>query len=358
MRRIPFCITFSLVLALVPALSQAETPDELYKFYREFAGLNDQQIASIRSGKAIARVVDSSNPDEVYVFGSVYVDGNPESYLKLASDLDALRKLPSYLAIQSFSDPPQLSDLEGFTLNEQDITELKDCKTGHCQLQLPTDAIEEFQQSINWSAPDVADTVNRLAQRLALQALVQYMQGGNSALGAYRDKKHPAAVAETFASVVGRFEALPVYLPELNEYLLAYPQAKSDNVQAGFYWEKVNFGLKPTFRIVQKIVYRGEIGKKPTYAIAEKQIYASHYFETALDLTVCVKDAQSPGFYIITVKGSKQAGLTGFKGGIVRKVAVDKTRSSLERVLMTIKQKLESQPVKGEHRSLTADGIS
>jgi hypothetical protein len=142
--------------------------------------------------------------------------------------------------------------------------------------------------------------------------------------------------------LVGRFEALPVYLPELHEYLLNYPKAKLDNVQAGFYWEKVNFGLKPTFRIVQKIVYRGAIGKEPAYAVAEKQVYASHYFQTALDLTVCVKDAQRPGFYIITVKGSKQAGLTGLKGSIVRKVAVDKTRSSLERVLMTVKQKLES----------------
>ena len=68
-------------------------------------------------------------------------------------------------------------------------------------------------------------------------------------------------MAETFASLVGRFEALPVYLPELNEYLLEYPKAKSDNVQAGFYWEKVNFGLKPTFRIVQKIVYRERLEK-------------------------------------------------------------------------------------------------
>ena len=80
----------------------------------------------------------------------------------------------------------------------------------------------------------------------------------------------------------------------------------------------------------------------PVYALAEKQLYATHYFQTALDLTVCVKDAQRPGFYLITLKGSKQAGLTGFKGGIVRKVALNKTRSSLERVLVTIKQKLES----------------
>jgi hypothetical protein len=348
MRRLSFCIKLPFVLLLFAIVTQAGSQDEPYNFYRKFAGLNEGQIAAIRSGKALAKVVESPTPDEVYVFGSVYVEATPESYLKLASDIDALRKLPSYLAIQSFSDPPQLSDLEGFTLEEQDITDLKNCRTGHCQVQLPTEAIEEFQQSINWSAPDVADRVNRLAQRLALQALMEYMQGGNTALGAYRDKKHPAAVAETFASLVGRFEALPVYLPELSEYLLEYPKAKSDHVQAGFYWEKVNFGLKPTFRIVQKIVYRGAVGKEPAYAVAEKQIYASHYFETALDLTVCVKDAQRPGFYIITVKGSRQAGLTGLKGSIVRKVAVDKTRSSLERVLVTIKQKLESQHSQGE----------
>jgi hypothetical protein len=349
MRRLFFCITLPVVLLLFPAITEADTkPSEPHKFYREFAGLNEGQIAAIRSGKALAKVVESPTPDEVYVFGSVYVEATPESYVKLASDIDALRKLPSYLAIQTFSDPPQLSDLEGFTLDEQDMKELKNCKPGHCQLQLPTEVMEDFQQSIDWSAPDAGDRVNRLAQRLALQALREYIQGGNTALGAYRDKKHPAAVAETFATLVGRFEALPVYLPELNEYLLEYPKAKSDHVQTGFYWEKVNFGLKPTFRIVQKIVYRGAMGKEPAYALAEKQIYASHYFQTALDLTVCVKDARRPGFYIITIKGSKQAGLTGLKGSIVRKVAADKTRSSLERVLVTIKQKLESQHPQGE----------
>jgi hypothetical protein len=336
------------VLLLWAPVIEAETPDEPYKFFREFVGLNEQQIAAIRSGKAVAKVIESRTPDEVFIFGAAYVEASPQSYLKLVSDIDALRKLPSYLAIEVFSDPPQLSDLEGFTLEQQDIKELKNCKTGHCEVQLPTEAMEDFQHSIDWSAPDVADRVNRLSQRMALQALLDYMQGGNIALGVYRDKDRPAAVAETFASLIGRLQALPVYLPGLNEYLLDYPKAQSDNVQAGFYWEKVNFGLKPTFRIVQKIVYRGAIANEPTYAVAEKQLYASHYFETALDLTVCVKDAQRPGFYLITVKGSKQAGLTGLKGSIVRKVAVDKSRSSLERVLVTIQQKLDSSHSQGE----------
>lgn len=81
----------------------------------------------------------------------------------------------------------------------------------------------------------------------------------------------------------------------------------------------------------------------PAYAVAVKQLYASHYFETALDLTVCVRDQERPGMYLITLKGSQQAGLTGLKGGILRKVAVDKTRSSLEKALATIKVKLENQ---------------
>ena len=208
--------------------------------------------------------------------------------------------------------------------------------------------MEEFKQSIDWSAPDVDNRVNQVARGMALQALLDYIHGGNTALGVYRDKSHPAAVAETFASLIKRLSALPVYLPELNEYLLEYPKANSDHLRAGFYWEEVNFGLKPTFRIVQRIVYRGASPTDPAYAVAEKQIYASHYFETALDLTVCIKDAQRPGFYIITAKGSKQAGLTGLKGSIVRKVAVDKARSSLERVLLTIKQRLESEHTQGD----------
>jgi hypothetical protein len=336
-----------LLLALTCAgIGATDQSVEPYKFFREYVGLNNDEIAAIRRGKATAKVLESRTPDEVFVFGAVYIESAPESYLKLASDIDALRKLPSYLAIRKFSNPPQLSDLDGFTLEEEDIKKLKDCKPEHCEIQLPAESMEEFQKSVNWSAPDVADQVNRVAQKMALEALERYEEGGNAALGTYRDKNHPAAVAETFQSLLSRSKALPVYLPELDHYLLDYPKVKLDNVESQFYWEKVNFGLKPTLRIVQAIVYRGTRTTDPAYAVAVKQLYASHYFETALDLTVCGRDPESPnqrGFYLITLKGSQQAGLTGFKGGIVRKVAVDKTRSSLERALASIKQKLEAQ---------------
>jgi len=325
--------------------SSAQSVEPL-KFFRDYVGLKEDQIAAIRNGKAVAKVIESRTPDEVFVFGSVYVQSTPEKYLKLAADMDELRKLPSYLAIRKFSDPPQLSDLDGFTLEADDIKQLKHCEPGKCDVQLPAEAMDTFKQSVNWSAPDAANEADRLAQKMALEALERYTQGGNAALGTYMDKHHPAIVGETFASLLSRSKALPVYLPELERYLLEYPQVQAENIQSEFYWEKVNFGLKPTIRILQAVVYRDSRSPLPAYAVAVKQLYASHYFETALDLTVCVRDQANPGsgFYLITLKGSQQAGLTGFKGGIVRKVAVDKTRSSLERALGAIKQKLESRP--------------
>lgn len=344
MRQVIAIFSFFLLLSTAKAVGDS-LGVEPYKFFHEYIGLNDDQIQSIRNGKAFAKILESRTPDEVFVFGSVYVKSTPENYLKFASDIDALRKVPSYLAIQKFSDPPQLSDLNGFVLTEEDVKQLKDCKPGHCEIQLPVEAMDEFKKSVNWSAPDASDQVNHLAQRMALQALLKYKQGGNDALGIYRDKNHPTAVSDAFRSLLSRSKALPVYLPDLDHYLLDYPNAQLSDVTSEFYWEKVNFGLKPTLRIVQGIVYRGTGTTGPAYAVAVKQLYASHYFATALDLTVCAKDQDTPsrgGFYLITLKGSQQAGLTGFKGSIVRKVAVDKTRSSLERALDTIKEKLEA----------------
>jgi len=173
-----------------------------------------------------------------------------------------------------------------------------------------------------------------------LSALQSYIKGGNAALGTYRDKKSPNIVADIFQALLAQSKALPVYMPDLRRYLLEYPSFKLPNIQSEFHWEKVKFGLKPTLRIIQRIIYRGSDETRKAYAVAEKQLYSSHYFQSALDITVCVKDSAASnqaGFYLITAKASQQV----FKGGIVRNIAVGKARSSLEEGLKAIKQKLE-----------------
>jgi hypothetical protein len=337
-------LTVSIILLLcisLPRVSSGQTEGgDVVKFFHDYAGLTDDEIKSIQQGKALAKVLKSP-PEEVLVFGSVFVKADPESYLVFATNLDETAKLPGYLAVHKFSDPPLLSDLADFKLDPDDIKDLQKCKPGDCNVQLPAEKMGDFK-NLNWSAPDISDKVNELARQMALEALQKYIEGGNAALGTYRDKDNPNEVAETFKTLLGRSQALPVYMPDLHRYLLEYPKFTSPGIQSEFHWEKVNFGLKPTLRIVQRITYKGSDPSKPAYAVAEKQIYSSHYFRSALDITVCAKDsANADGFYLITAKGSQQAGLTGVKGGIVRNVAVDKTRSGLEKGLTMTKQKLE-----------------
>ena len=309
--------------------------------------MSEDQIVDIRSGKAIAKAMPSRTPAEVFLFGAIYIHAAPESYLRFAHDFDRLRKLPNYLALGVFSDPPQPSDLQGFSFDDDDIKSLKNCKPGNCLIQMPADSLEEVQRSVDWSAADVTKRVNQLLRETALQRLLAYQSDGNRALGVYNDKRDPTEVPQQFAYMLSYAKALPARLPDFYQYLLAYPNAKPTNVEDTFYWARVKFGLKPTLRVVQMLTLPGGPTDPVAYAIAEKQLYASHYFETALDFSFCVRgsdDPKQPGFYLIKAMGSEQAGLTGVKGSIVRKAAVGRSVSNLQNVLTTIRNTLGGNP--------------
>jgi hypothetical protein len=346
LRRALIAGSFVFSLALRPVVASSAQPGpELQKYFQQNIGLTEQQINSISTGQPVTKALSSRTPDEVFLFGAVYVHAAPEKYMQFAHDYNRLRKLPSNLALGVFSNPPTLSDLKGFTFDNDDIKALKDCKPGNCLLQMPEGSIEELQKSVTWSAADVNDQLNQQLEHAALQRLLAYQHDGNRALGVYIDKPTPTDVSKQFANMVGYSKALPSYLPDFYHYLLDYPQGKPADVENSFYWARVKFGLKPTLRVVHVLTMRGNPNDPIAYAIAEKQLYSSHYFETALDLTFCVRDtsdSKQPGFYLIMVMGSEQAGLTGAKGSIVRKAAVGRSVSNLQTGLSTIKNTLEA----------------
>lgn len=103
------------------------------------------------------------------------------------------------------------------------------------------------------------------------------------------------------------------------------------------------FGLKPTIRLNHAVMYRGRTQGREFATLAIKQLYATPYFHTALDVSACITDGTNglPGFYLLTLKGSHQEGLTGVRGSLLRRVVVGKTRDSLERALAAIKRTVE-----------------
>ncbi|HME56838.1 MAG TPA: hypothetical protein VKF63_00760 [Terracidiphilus sp.] len=332
----------SIVAAAPPGSAQSNP--RLQTFFRENIGLSQDQIDDIRIGTPVVMALPPRSPEEVFLFGAVYIHAAPESYLQLVLDFNRLRRLPNYQALGVFGNPPRLADLNGFSLDSADIRDLQKCRPGDCLIQLPGSTIEELHRSIDWSAPNLSDQVDQFLQSKALLHLLAYQHEGNQALGVYNDKRDPTEVAQQFAYMLSYDTALPAYLPDFYRYLLAYPNAKPANVEDRFYWANVKFGLKPTLRVIHLVTMRGSPASDVAYAIAEKQLYSSHYFETALDLSFCVRDQDDPkhpGFYLIMALGSEQSALAGFRGEIIKRVAVSRSVSDLQAALTNIRNTLE-----------------
>jgi len=340
-------LTLLLTTRAVPGLAQ--TSSELRNFLSQKIGLSQDQIVAIQHGQPFAKNVQPRSPAEIFVLGVIYVNAAPESYLKFATDFDRLRKYPEYLAINKFSDPPQLSDLQGFAFGSDDIKALKDCKPEHCAVQMPAStAMDELRKSVNWAGPNVDEEVNHLVQKLALSRVLEYQKEGNRTLGmVYNDKGKQVNVADQFKYMLSYYQVLPRDLPDFYKYLLDYPNAKPVNVENSFHWEKLKFGMKPTLRIVHVVTMHGDKPNQLPYVIAEKQLYSSHYFETALDLTFVLRGSDDPtqsGFYLVKTMGCEQAVLTGgFKGSVVRRIAVSRSVSDLQKSLTSMKDILEHQ---------------
>lgn len=333
------------VLAICGAVQcMAQTSGQAATFFKEYIHLKDDQIASIEHGKPVVQVLPGQVPSEIAVFGAIYINTSPEDYLNAMQNVNNLRNSHNYLAIRQISAPPRLSDFEGFVFEDEDIKDLRNCKPGRCQVQLPVESIEEFQNAVDWSAADASAQVNSLAQRRAFEELIKYQKEGNNALGAYYDKEQPVYIIKQFETLVDQLFSGSHYLPDLKQYLVEYPRVRLPNAEDVFYWERVKFGLKPTLRLNHAIIYRDLEPSQQVNAIAVKQLYASHYFQTALDVSVCARDTrqQQNGSYLITIKASRQAGLTGPKGSLIRKAAVSRTCSSLESSLTHIKRILET----------------
>src|SRR5262244_1739795 len=130
---LPILIT---ILALAsPMAGQAPEPET---FFHNFVGLSNDQVRDIGAGKAIAKVLDTPTPDEVFVFGAVYINSTPERYLQMASDIDALRKIPNYLALRKFSDPPSSRTLldSHLTIRRSKNLSTANRATARCSCQL------------------------------------------------------------------------------------------------------------------------------------------------------------------------------------------------------------------------------
>jgi len=330
------------LMILTPVFAAAqEIPLNLATFLTDRIGLKDPELADIRRGQAVAKVLPSEK-QEVAVFGIILVNAPATFFVERFRDIESYKKGTSVPVVKKFSDPPRIQDLDQLQIDKTDFDALKNCKVGSCDVKLSAEAIERLQREIDWKAPDAADQVNELARASLLGYVKRYLAGGNMALSIYNDKKEPKRIAEQFDEILKASPYVYDYEPEFYEYLRAYPAKRLDNVYDFIYWSKEKFGLKPVISVTHVTVYRKpETGRT---LISSKQIYASHYFEASLGLTAVIATSQegAHGFYLLYLNRSRSDALHGGFSGLARSQVKSRTRSGMEKNMEKIKLSIES----------------
>ncbi len=316
-------------------LAQPSSRDLVGSYLVERMGFSPADVRAVESGHPVARTVDGHTAEDIAVVGAVHIRTTPATLVARFRDITRFERSDSVLAIGTFGPTPSVGDLAGLTLEPGDLSAVRRCTPGSCDLQLSTDAMYRFRAEVDWQSPKASDEANAVMRTLLLEMLSAYRIGGNDALGQYDDQRPPVRVAEEFR-LLGASRDMPVPLAPLAAYLTDYPRVRLRSAEDFFYWSKVDFGLKPTIRLNHVTIYPVPDRRDGLrYAIVTKQLYASHYFSTALEMRFLVEDPGRPGqgFVLLLVTKSRVPGLSGLFGGVIRLVVKGRASGSMERHL-------------------------
>ncbi len=334
----------SLSVLLGAAFAEAQ-PRQPHYFLEHDIGLSDDEIRKAEQGEVVVKLLDTPVKREVSLFGIVWVHATTDYFVEKYADIENFEKGKGVLQIKKIRDPPKLEDFASVRFPQEDLDAIPKCKIGKCDVRIQEDSLRRLQTEIDWAAPDAEEEANRLIAEIAFEGMMKYREGGDAVLSAYRDKKRPLFLAKEFDAMLDSSPYLYEYLPELENYLQNYPNAELEGASDFLYWSMNAFGLKPVFRINHVVIYPLADGHNADVAIASKMLYASHYFHTALEIRVLVRDSDNPtdvGFYLISMNRSRSDGLTGFFGSIVRRQAVKRARDGLRGALANGKTNLEA----------------
>jgi len=269
---------------------------------------------ALMSGAPITKLLDSEASQEVAVFGAVWIDGSPAQYVRGVKDIENFERGGAFRVTKRISDPPRLEDFAQLELSADEVKDLRSCKVGDCEVKLGANALQQLRGEVHGGTAAEKAEAETLFRRRALEYVTEYRHGGNERLAVYRDADDPVFVANEFRSMIERAPAL-MPMPDLLRFLLEYPSATLEGSSDFFYWQEVQFGLKPTIRINHLVIQ----DRPGSTVIASKMLYASHYFWTALELRVLVPDpSRGRGFWFVTISRSRSDGLSGFVGRLIR----------------------------------------
>lgn len=334
-----------LMILIAPCL-RAQASSEPEAFLTRYVGLTPEDVKGLANGRAAARILDPRAATEVVPFGIVKVSVPAGFFVERFKDIATFKKGREVLQIGKFHSPPRLEDLDGLTLSPDELEALKRCRVGDCGLKMTGEMIGRLRREVDWAAPDWQRLTMSVYRKLLFDYVTGYLQKGPVGLAVYQDKPEPLRLADELLSILQASPYLGQYLPELNRYLMSFPNDRLPESEDFVYWSQEKFGFKPVVSVTHVTVYRIVRDGATSYVIASKQIYASHYFSGSLGAAAFVdRDGRNPGAdaYLMYLNRTRVDLLQGLFSGLKRFFIRRRLLDGMEKYLQLVKQRLEDE---------------
>ena len=338
-------IVACLLLPIAADLSAArrDEPHDPFAFFGPTIVLSAGERKQLELVDPINRVIPCEDR-EVAVFAAMKTTIDGDRLLAWVERIEALKKNQYVLAIARVSETPRLDDLKGLTLEDDEASDILDCRPGDCSLKLSADEMRTLQAAAQQGRKGRGKNAALEAayQRVMLQRIENYLTGGMAGLPTDESTSVPVRPADTLGRLFEHSRFLSTHTPGFARYLVRFPDAPLAGVESFVYWSKEQIAGKPIVSATHVSTLRSDDPALPEGLAATVGIFSTHYVDASLGVMAVVRATPGGVGYLVYINRSQVDVLDGMFGGLVRMVVQRRLRSEAVEVLRDIRTRLES----------------
>jgi hypothetical protein len=282
-------LPLSFACVAVVAMRVAAQPDP-FLFLHPAIHFSDDDTRELRERGIVAHILPSEG-HELALMVVTTVHAGPDTFAASVRQIAALETNALVPEVGRFSARPRIEDLQGLTLNDADIEEIRSCRPSHCALKLQPAELTRLQHAAS------ADTMFR---QILVERAATYLHRG-------------AAHDPPFTLLLHHAPYVESRLPDLANYLARYPMARAAGVESFLYWSKANYASKPMITISHvTLVTRLDGADAPEALVVSREIFSSRYTSGSLVTTLLFRNPESPSRrYLVYINRTSIDALNG-----------------------------------------------
>ena len=334
--RVPLA-TSVLGLILLNALSVTADP---FAFFARTVKVSASERAALARGHVVVRRLPSLG-NEVGMLTIIATKATPAQLVTLARDIRQFKADPVVRAVGRISSPAAARDFEGMPVSNDELTDLRECRSGNCGVKLTDAEIAAVRAALPESVGRWPARVAPLLRELLAERVRQYQRGGLGAMPTANDGRDDLAPASAFEIVLNGHPYLRASQPELSAFLTAGGAPPTSVRDSYLYWSAEDAGGKLVTSVTELTIVHTDAPGVPPVMVVGKQVLATHYYVGSLNVMALCKTTGGPG-YLVTINRSRVDLVSGPFRGVVLSTIERRIRGAAPAVMAGLKRRLEA----------------